>query len=110
MNYRKKKVEYNWTNKQQQAFEFLKEKLITIPIVQYPDFKKPFFLYTDTSTIRIGSILAQKSKKGKHVIAYASKTLTPAKKNYGVSELECLAIVWSIKYFQHYLCGSQFTI
>jgi hypothetical protein len=106
----KKEVEYNWTDKQQQAFEALKEKLITAPIVQYPDFEKPFFLYTDASTIGIGSVLAQKSEKGEHVIAYASRTLTPAEKNYGVSELECLAVVWSIKYFRHYLCGSQFTI
>jgi hypothetical protein len=106
----KKEVEYNWTNKQQQAFELLKEKLITAPIVQYPDFEKPFYLYTDASTIGIGSVLAQKSEKGEHVIAYASRTLTPAEKNYGVSELECLAVVWSIKYFRHYLCGSQFTI
>jgi hypothetical protein len=89
----KKEVEYNWTNKQQQAFEFLKEKLITAPIVQYPDFEKPFYLYTDALTIGIGSVLAQKSEKREHVIAYTSRTLTPAEKNYGVSELECLAVV-----------------
>ena len=59
----KKEVEYNWMDKQQQVFGFLKEKLITAPIVQYPDFEKPFFLYTDTLTMGIGSVLAQKSEK-----------------------------------------------
>ena len=99
----KKDITYIWTESQQEAFEFLKKKLTTAPIIQYPDFERPFFLYTDASGTGIGAVLAQKNDKLEHVIAYASRTLNPAEKNYGVTELECLAIVWAVKYFRHYL-------
>ena len=80
------------------------------PIVQYPNFEKPFFLYTDASHIGLEAVLAQKEDKKEHVIAYASRTLSPAEKNYGITELECLAVIWGVKYFRHYLYGSRFTI
>ncbi|GBC36137.2 retroviral-like aspartic protease 1 [Rhizophagus irregularis DAOM 181602=DAOM 197198] len=83
---------YEWTNLQQKAFENLRDKLTTAPIVQYPDFSKPFFLYTDASTIGLDAVLAQKIDDQEHVITYASRTLIPAEKNYAITELECLAI------------------
>ena len=58
----------------------------------------------------LGAVLAQKEGKDEYVITYASRTLAPAEKNYGITELECLAIIWAVKYFRHYLCGSKFTI
>ena len=46
-----------------------------------------------------------------HVIAYASRTLNPAEKNYAITELECLVVIWVVKYFiRHYIYGSKFTI
>ncbi|GET58989.1 uncharacterized protein K02A2.6-like [Rhizophagus irregularis DAOM 181602=DAOM 197198] len=92
---------------EEEAFENLRDKLTTAPIVQYPDFSKPFFLYTDALIIGLGVILAQKNDDQEHVIAYASETLIPAEKNYTITELECLAIVWAVKYFQHYLCENM---
>ncbi|CAB4494324.1 unnamed protein product [Rhizophagus irregularis] len=92
------------------AFENLRDKLTIAPIVQYPDFSKPFFLYTDASIIGLGAVLAKKTDDQEHVIAYTSRTLIPAEKNYAITELECLAIVWAVKYFRHYLYGSKFTI
>jgi hypothetical protein len=106
----KKDTPYEWTESQQEAFEKLREKLTQAPIVQYPDFSKPFYLYTDASIIGLGAVLAQKDNDKEYVIAYASRTLNPAEKNYAITELECLAIVWSVKYFRHYLYGSKFTI
>ncbi|EXX67077.1 gag-pol fusion protein [Rhizophagus irregularis DAOM 197198w] len=95
----KKDAPYKWMNLQQKAFENLKDKLITAPIVQYPDFSKPFFLYTNASIIGLGAVLAQKTDDQEYVIAHASRTLIPAEKNYAITELECLAIVWAVKYF-----------
>jgi len=71
---------------------------------------EPFSLYTDTSDTGLGAVLSQQDGKEEYVIAYTSRTLSPAEKNYGITEKECLAIIWAVKYFQHYLCGSKFTI
>jgi hypothetical protein len=106
----KKDTPYMWTQDQQKAFENLRDKLTQAPIVQYPNFNKPFFLYTDASITRLGAVLAQKDDNQEHVIAYASRTLNSAEKNYAITELECLAIIWAIKYFRHYLYGSKFSI
>ena len=106
----KKDVPYTWTKDQQQSFEILKTKLTEAPIVRYPDFDKPFFLYTDACNTGLGAVLAQKEGKDEYVIAYASRTLSPAEKNYGITELECLAIIWAVTYFRHYLWGIHFTI
>jgi hypothetical protein len=106
----KKDTPYMWTQDQQKAFENLRNKLMQVPIVQYPNFNKPFFLYTDTSITGLGAVLAQKNDNQEHVIAYASRTLNPAEKNYAITELECLAIIWTVKYFRHYLYGSKFSI
>ncbi|CAG8620019.1 26240_t:CDS:2 [Dentiscutata erythropus] len=79
-----KDVEFIWTDKHEEIFNWLKQQLITPPILQYPRF-------TDTSYQDIGAVLAQIKDKKKYVIAYASRTLFPAEKNYSTVELECLA-------------------
>ena len=106
----KKDQPYVWTDQQQKAFDTLKEKLSTAPVVRYPDNSKPFLLYTDASTTGLGAVLAQAEGKDEYVVAYASRTLSPAERNYGITELECLAVIWGVKYFRQYLYGTSFTI
>ena len=106
----KKDIPYEWTDEQQQVFKILKAKLTEASIVRYPDFDKLFLLYTDACTTGLGAVLAQKEGKDEYVIAYASRILSPAEKNYRITELECLAIIWAVKYFRHYLGGIHFTI
>jgi len=85
--------------------------LTSPPILAYPDFGKPFIVYTDASTFALGAILSQKDENNKErVIAYASRTLNKHERNYGVTELECLAVVWAVRHFHHYLHGQKFTI
>ena len=75
----------------------------------YPDLDKPYILYIDASTYTLGAILSQKGDdKKERVIAYASKTLNKHEQNYSITELEYLAIIWSIKYFHHYLHERKF--
>ena len=99
----KKEEEFLWTDTQQRAFEYLKERLISSPILGYPDFEKPFFLYTDASGIGLGAVLSQLDENGKeYVVAYASRSLNKTEQNYGITDMECLAIVWAIQYFYSY--------
>jgi hypothetical protein len=102
---------YHWGSKQQQAFELLKEKLVTAPILAYPDFSKRFILATDASYHGFGATLSQKDRDGReHPIAYASKSLLPQEQNYFATELECAAIVWAIEHFHSYLGATEFTL
>ena len=70
----KKDKLFQWEEKQQTAFEKLKEWLIKAFILQYPDFSSPFFLYTDASKTGLGAVLAQKKDKREYVVAYASQS------------------------------------
>ena len=107
----KKNTPYVWSEDQHDAFERLKTCLTTPPILAYPKFEDPFILYTDASTFALGAILAQKGEKNReYVIAYASRTLNKHERNYGVTELECLAVVWAVRHFHHYLHGQRFTV
>lgn len=102
---------YKWEKRQQNAFEYLKKRLVEAPILQYPDFNKPFILLTDASGTGLGAVLAQLDDEGKErVIAYASRALTPAEKNYPITEQECLAVIWAVQHFDQYLQLQPFKI
>ena len=76
-------------------------------MLAYPSFDKDFVLETDASILGLGAVLSQKQVDGKlHPIAYASRALNPAEKNYSVTELETLAVVWGITHFRSYLYGN----
>ena len=107
----KKKQEYIWGKDQQSAFDELKEKLICAPILRYPDFNKPFRLYTDASGIALGAVLHQEFEDGyEHPIHYISKTLTETEKKWHSTELEIYAVVWAIEKLRYYLHGQKFTV
>ena len=100
----KKDIPFEWMNKQQRAFDYLKQCLMKAPILQYPDFKRPFVLYTDTSGTGLGAVLSQKDDENRErVIAYASKSLNKAKSNYGITDQKYLAVIWAVKHFEQYL-------
>jgi hypothetical protein len=89
----------------------LKEKLTSAPRLAHPDYDRPFLLYTDASNMGLGAVLAQNDKEGKeHPNVYLSRTLSPAESNYTITELECLAIVWSVRKLHAYLDGVKFTL
>ena len=66
-------------------------------------------LETDASIEGLGAVLAQQNPDNGavHPIAYASRTLLPHERNYGISELEGLGVVWAVKHFRHYLYGHK---
>ena len=82
------------------AFVELKRLLTHSPVLSFPDFAEPFILETDASGAGLGAVLAQKQEDGTvRPIAYASRSLQPHEKNYGITELEGLGVVWAVKHF-----------
>jgi len=107
----KKEQPYDWKRAQYEAFDTLKQRLMTAPILAYPNFKQTFIVATDASYNGYGATLSQIDSDGKeHPIAYASKSLRPGEVNYGATELECAAIVWAVEYFHKYLGTSKFIL
>ena len=101
------KATFLWQSIHQQAFEQLKQALISPPVIAYPTPQDKFILTTDASDVGLGAILS--TEQGT-VIEYASQILTPTEMNYATIEKECLAIVWAVRKFRHYLIGAHFTI
>jgi hypothetical protein len=89
----KKNVPFVWSAECEESFNKLKQELIKSPILQYPDFEKPFVLTTDASQYAIGSILSQGEPSQDLPIAYASRTLNKAERNYSTTEKELLSQV-----------------
>ena len=100
----KKDAVFQWGGKQQWAFDYLKRCLIEAPILTFPDFTKTFIVHTDACIDGLGAALMQQSSSGKLCpIAYASRSCTPAERNYSITELETLAVVWALKHFKEYI-------
>ena len=97
---------FSWDVHCENAFHMLKKHFTNPPVMCYPDFEQPFEVQCDASDSGIASILSQNGR----VISYASRTLQKHDKNYSTIEKECLAVIWSIKYFKYYLGGHKFTI
>ncbi len=82
-----KSVPFEWTAARQKTFEAIKAKLATAPVVAYPNFDKPFILYTDASGRGLGAVLHQKGEnERKRIIACASRTYNKHEKKYPITE------------------------
>ena len=101
----RKEVSFEWDDACQEAFKQLKSKLTSAPVLGYPDYDKPFKIYSDASRTSLGAVMAQIDKNGKErVISYAGRTLLPAeRRSYSISELEAAAICFAMRSFEHYV-------
>lgn len=88
----------------------IKQLLTEAPILAYPTEKDEYILDTDASNSGIGAVLSQVQNGQEKVIAYSSRTLSKAERQYCVTRKELLAIVYHVRYFREYLYGVQFTI
>jgi hypothetical protein len=89
-----KNTPFEWNQRAEDAFVTLKDLLTNEPLLQYPDFTRPFVLTTDASDEALGAILSQGPIGQDLPISYASRTLNNPEKNYFTTEKELLAIVW----------------
>ena len=87
------------------AFLGFKELCCSTPILAYPNDQKKFILHTDASDQGLGAVLYQLDDNNKkRVIAFTSRSLNPAEKNYPTHKLECLTLNWTVtKRFHEYL-------
>ncbi|GJU99209.1 putative reverse transcriptase domain-containing protein [Tanacetum coccineum] len=101
-----KKVTFEWGDKQEAAFQTLKTKLCSAPILALPQGAENFIVYCDASHKGLGAILMQNEK----VIAYASRQLKTHEKNYTTHDLKLGAVVFALKIWRHYLYGTKCTV
>ncbi|GFX71021.1 transposon Tf2-6 polyprotein [Trichonephila clavipes] len=94
-----KRFIYIWSIEAQTAFDAVKAAITKAPVLKFPDFKKPFELFTDASSIGVGAVLNQEQRP----VVFAFRTLSAAERNYTVTERECLAVVWALNKFRTYL-------
>ena len=106
----KKDQRFIWSKKCQEAFDELKCRLSSPPILAYPDYSLPYILQTDSSQEAIGMILSQIQNGKERVIAYGGKRLNPAERNYSITELEALGVLSGLRHFDPYLRGNKVKI
>ena len=90
-----KNVPWKWTEEQQQAFNEVKKVISKETLLTFPDFNKEFHIFTDASDFQLGSVISQENKP----IAFCSRKLNIAQKNYITREIELLSIIETLKVF-----------
>ncbi|KAJ9562130.1 hypothetical protein OSB04_007290 [Centaurea solstitialis] len=99
----RKNIKFEWKSTHKQAFNCLKEKLMSAPILSLPNGADGFVVYSDASRLGLGCVLMQEGK----VIAYASRQLKVHEKNCPTHDMELAAMVFALKIWRHYLYGTK---
>lgn len=105
------KKKFVWTRQADSAFRTVKMLLTTAPVLANPDFSKKFYLHCDASDYGIGAVLVQlDDEQQERPIAYMSRKLNSAQRNYSVTERECLAALEAIRKFRCYIEMQDFEV
>ncbi|KAK8918382.1 hypothetical protein KSP39_PZI021861 [Platanthera zijinensis] len=99
----RKNALFLWTKECQEAFDELKTRLTTAPVLVMPCGIEGFQIYSDASLKGLGCVLMQNGK----VVAYASRQLKDSERNYPTHDLELAAVIFALKIWRHYLYGAQ---
>ncbi|GJZ77882.1 putative reverse transcriptase domain-containing protein [Tanacetum coccineum] len=101
-----KGIKFDWGEKEENAFQLIKQKLYSAPILALPEVCEDFVIYYDASHKGLGVVLMQREK----VIVYASRQLKVHEKNYTTHDLELGSVVFALKIWRHYLYGTKCTV
>ncbi|GJZ11671.1 putative reverse transcriptase domain-containing protein [Tanacetum coccineum] len=101
-----KGIKFDWGEKEENAFQLIKQKLCSAPILALPEGSEDFVVYCDASHKGLGVVLMQREK----VIAYASRQLKVHEKNYTTHDLELGSVIFALKIWRHYLYGTRCTV
>lgn len=99
-------AKFVWGNEQQKAFDEMKRIIGKETLLTFPDFNKPFHVYTDASEYQLGAVIMQEEKP----IAFYSRKLNSAQRNYTTGEQELLSIVETLKEFRNILLGQELIV
>ena len=103
----RKDVPWTWTERQQEAFETLRTRITSEPVLKQPLLDQQFEVEVDASGYAIGAVLMQRDEKGKrHPVAYFSSTLNEVERNYDIYTLELYTIVRALRHWRPFLAGS----
>ena len=105
-----KKSTWQWTDKCNNVFQECKSLLTSDAVLVHYDTKKQLRLSCDASQYGVGTVLSHTVNGEERPIAFASRTLSKAERNYGQVEKEALALIFGVKKFQKYVYGRQFTM
>ncbi len=101
---------FKWDETCQRAFEEIKRRLVSSPVLIKANLSQQFVLETDASQHHVAAVLLQYDEKGPRAIGYFSKKLKPAEVRYSTTDREASAIVLACRQFGHYLWGAKFVI
>ena len=105
----KKNARFQWDQPQQNAFQNLKQALISDQVMAHPKTDQPYLLYTDACDYAIGAILCQHDDQGiERPVVYISKQLSDVQKRWSCIEKEAYAVITALKQLRPYLVGAQF--
>jgi predicted aspartyl protease len=99
-----------WEAAQEKSFQDLKERLVSAPVLASPQDGDEYVLDTDASLSGLGAVLQQRQDGTIRVIAYASRTLSRAERNYSTTRRELLAVIFGFKQFRQFLLGRHFLL
>jgi len=99
-----------WTEQCQTAFDTLKQRLVSAPVMSAPNFDLPFTIHTDASAVGLGAVLLQTVNGRQQVIQYATRALSKREQKFSTVERECLAVVRAVEKFRPYVEASHFTV
>jgi len=106
-NLTRKNATFVWSQECETAFQALKERLMTAPILVPPRDEGKYVLDTDTSDTALGAVLQQEQDGQLRVIGYASRALTNAERRYCITREELLGVVYGLKKYRQHLLGRQ---
>uniref|UniRef100_A0A914DMF0 RNA-directed DNA polymerase n=1 Tax=Acrobeloides nanus TaxID=290746 RepID=A0A914DMF0_9BILA len=103
----KKDIPYIWTEVQENAFQNLKDRLVSEPILAYPDYSQDFHVTTDASKLGMGAVLTQIINGQTKTIGYFSKPFSDSERNWAAVKQEAVAIVEALKFFKPIIYGAK---
>ncbi|GJT46973.1 putative reverse transcriptase domain-containing protein [Tanacetum coccineum] len=105
-----KGIKFDWGEKEENAFQLIKQKLCSAPILALPEGSEDFVVYCDVSHKGLGAVFFWWKCKREKVIAYAYRQLKVHEKNYTTQDLELGSVVFALKIWRHYLYGTRCTV